>query len=95
MAEAKLKSGWRTLPPPPGMRRCIDDPDSDTRNMVLRALQMPTVTNTQVEVTNPKNTDPLDLDWDAYRDKALQVMQERHRRESHSSSAGSRSSSGK
>ena len=53
------------------------------------------VTDTQVEVTNPRNTDPLDLDRDAKRDKALQVMQERHRRESHSSSAGSHSSSGK
>ena len=79
MAEAKLKSGWQTLLPPPGVRRCIDDPDSDTQNVVLRALQMPTVTDTQVEVTNPRNTDPLDLDWDANRDKALQVMQERHR----------------
>ena len=38
---------------------------------------MPTVTDTQVEVANPRNTDPLDLDRDANRDKALQVMQER------------------
>ena len=79
MAEAKFKSGWRTLPPPPGLRRHIDDPDSDTQNVVLRALQMPTVTGTQVEVANPWKTDPLDLDRDANRDKALQVMQERHR----------------
>ena len=56
---------------------------------------MPMVTNTQVEVANPQNTDPLDLDWDANRDKALQVMQERHSGESHSNSVGSRSSSGK
>ena len=35
MAEAKLKSGQWTLPPPPGVRRHIDDPDSDTRNVVL------------------------------------------------------------
>ena len=56
---------------------------------------MPTVTDTQVEVANPPNTDPLDLDRDANRDKALQVMQERCRQESCSSSAGSRSSSGK
>ena len=95
MAEAKFKSGWQTLPPPPGLRRHIDDPDSDTRNVVLQALQTPMVTDTQVEVTNPRNTNPLDLDWDANRDKALQVMQERHRREFHSISAGSRSSSGK
>ena len=52
------------------------------------------VTDTQVEVTNPQNTDPLDLDRDVNRDKALQVMQERCRRESRSSSAGSHSSSG-
>ena len=56
---------------------------------------MPTVTDTQVEVTNPRNSDPLDLDSDANKDKALQVMQERHRQESHFSSEGSRSSSGK
>ena len=79
MAEAKFKSGRRTLPPPLGLRRHIDDSDSDTLNVVLRALQTPTMTDTQVEVTNPQNTDPLDLDWDANRDKALQVMQERHR----------------
>ena len=79
MAEAKLKSGWQTLPLPPSLRRHIDDPDSDTRNVVLRALQMPTVTDTQVEVANPWNTDPLDLDQDANRDKALQAMQERCR----------------
>ena len=35
MAEAKLKSGRRTFPLPPGMRRHIDDPDSNTQNMVL------------------------------------------------------------
>ena len=95
MAEAKFKSGWQTLPLPPGLRRHIDDPDSDTQNVVLRALQTPTVTDTQVEVANPQNTDPLDLDRDVNRDKALQVMQERHRQESCSSSVGSRSSSGK
>ena len=77
------------------MRRCIDDPDSDTQNVVLQALQMPTVTDTQVEVANPQNTDPLDLDRDANRNKALQVMQERRRWESHSSSVGSCSSSRK
>ena len=95
MAEAKFKSRWQTLPPPPSLRRHIDDSDSYTRNVVLRALQTPMVTDTQVKVTNPRNTDPLDLDRDANRDKALQVMQERHRQESHSSSVGSHSSSGK
>ena len=63
--------------------------------MVLQAIQTPKVTNTPVEVANPQNRDPLYLDQDANRDKALQVMQERHRRESRSSSAGSRWSSGK
>ena len=79
MAKAKIKSGQWTLPPPPGLRRHIDDPDSDSQNVVLRAIQMPMVTDTQVEVTNPWNTNPLDLDRDTNRDKALQVMQERCR----------------
>ena len=35
MTEAKLKSGRRTLPPPLGIRRCINNPDSDTQNVVL------------------------------------------------------------
>ena len=95
MAEVMFKSRWRTLPPPLGLKRHVDDPDSNTRNMVLRAIQTPKVADTQVEVTNPWNADPLDLDWDANRDKALQVMQERCRRESRSSSVGSHSSSGK
>ena len=56
---------------------------------------MPVPTDIQVEVANPQNTDPLDLDRDANRDKALQFMQEKWRRESCSSSVGSRSSSGK
>ena len=68
MAEAKFMSGWWTLPPPPGLRRHIDNPDSDSQNVVLRAIQMAMVTNTQVEVANPRNTDPLDLDWDVNRD---------------------------
>ena len=95
MAEAKFKSGQQTLPLHLGLRRHIDDPDSDTQNVVLRALQMPMVTDTKVEVTNPWNTDLLDLDRDVNRDKALQVMQDRHRQESHCSSVGSRLSSGK
>ena len=73
MAEAKFKSGRQTLPLPPGLKRHVDDPGSNTRNMVLQALQMPTVIDTQVEVTNPQNADPLDLERDANRDKALQV----------------------
>ena len=51
--------------PPLGLRRLVDNPDNDTRNVVLRALQTPMVTDTQVEVANPQNTDLLDLDWDA------------------------------
>ena len=35
MADAKFKSGWLTFPPPPSLRRHIDDPDSNTRNVVL------------------------------------------------------------
>ena len=58
-------------------------------------MQTPKATDTLIEVANPWNKDPLYLNWDASRDKALQMMQERHRRESHSSSAGSQSSSGK
>ena len=41
-----------------------------------------------VHVANPRNKDPLNLDWDANWDAALKVMQEQHRRESHSSSSG-------
>ena len=92
MAEAKYKSGHRTLPPPPGLRR---QDVVDTRNVVLRSIQTPKKTDTPVEVADPQNKDPLYLNWDASRDKALQTMQERHRRESRSSSMGSRSSSGK
>ena len=40
---------------------------------------MPMVTDTQVEVANPRNTDLLDLNQDVNKDKALQVMQERRR----------------
>ena len=58
-------------------------------------MQTPKATNTPIEVTNPRNKDPLYLNQDASRDKALQMMQERCRRESHSSSAGSQSSSSK
>ena len=73
MAEAKFKSSQRTLPPPLGLRKQIDNPD--TWNVVLPAIQTPKVTDTPVEVANPRNQDPLYLDRDANRDKALQVMQ--------------------
>ena len=35
MNEAKFKSRRRTLPPPLGLRRHIDDHDSDSRNVML------------------------------------------------------------
>ena len=44
-------------------------------------------------MSNPRNKDPLDLDWDANHDAALEHMRERCRKESHLSSATSRSSS--
>ena len=75
------------------MRAQKDDPD--TRSVVLQAVQTPKVTDTSIKVADPRNKDPLYLDRDANRDKALQTMQERHQKESHSSSVGSRSSSGK
>ena len=87
MAEAKFKSGRRTLPPPPGLRR---QDVADTRNVVLQSMHTPKKANTQIEVTDPWNKDPLYLNRDASRDKALQTMQERRRMESHSSSAESR-----
>ena len=92
MAEAQIKSGWRTLPPHPELRRYRDDPDS--QNVVLRAIQTPKVKDVLVKVSNPRNRDLLDLDQDASRDVALKTMQDqRHRRESCSNSAGSWSSS--
>ena len=57
MAQAKLKSGQQTLPPPPELRAQKDDPD--TWNVVLRAIQTPKVTDTQVKVADPRNKDPL------------------------------------
>ena len=77
MAEAKYKSSHRTLPPPPGLGR---QDMADTRNVVLHSMQTPKTTDTPVEVTNPWNKDPLYLNQDANRDKALQTMQERCRR---------------
>ena len=89
MAEAQFKSGRRLLPPPPELRLHHKD-DKDTRNMELQAK---TSKRIEVPVSNPRNKDPLDLDRDANRDAALEHMRERHRKESHLSSAASRSSS--
>ena len=47
----------------------------------------------EVPVSNPRNKDPLDLDWDTNRDATLEHMQERRQKESCSSSTASRSSS--
>ena len=55
--------------------------------MVLRALQTPK--EAEVLVADPQNKDPLDL----ARDAMLEHMQDRHQKESRSSSAASRSSS--
>ena len=89
MAEAQFKSGWRALPPPPELRLHRKD-DKDTRNVELQAKMSK---NTEVPVANPWNKDPLDLDWYANQDAALEHMWERHRKESCSSSTASRSSS--
>ena len=51
MAEAKFKSGRRTLPPPPGLRKQIDN--LDIWNVVLRGIQTPKVTKTPVELPIP------------------------------------------
>ena len=77
MAEAQFKSGRRQLPPP-----CYKD-DKDTKPK--KAADIP--------VANPWNSDPLDLLQDASWDAALELMKERCRKESHSSSMASRSSS--
>ena len=89
MAEAQFKSSWRLLPPPLELRLHHKD-DKDTRNM---ELQDKTSKRIEVPVSNPWNRDPLDLDRDANWDATLEHMWERHRKESHSSSAASRSSS--
>ena len=59
--------------------------------MVLKTLQTPK--ETRVPVADPRNKDPLDLDRDVNRDAALEHMWERRHKESHPSSAASRSSS--
>ena len=85
MAEAQFKSGWRPLPPPPELRLHRKD-DKDTRNMELQAK---TSKRIELPVSNPRNTDLLDLDHDTNQD----AMLERHRKESCWSSTTSRSSS--
>ena len=74
MAKAQFKYGRRPLPPPPELRASRDD--LDTRNVVLKAIQIPKVADVPVHVADPRNKDPLDLDWDANRDAALKTMQE-------------------
>ena len=89
MAEAQFKSGRRQLPPP---LRYKDD--KDTRNVIVKSMQQPKPKKAaDIPVANPRNSDPLDLLRDASRDAALELMKERHRKESHSSSTASRSSS--
>ena len=56
-------------------------------------LQAETAGREEVPVSNPRNRDPLDLDRDVNQDAMLEHMQERRRKESHSSSTTSRSSS--
>ena len=88
MAEAQFKSGHRQLPPP----RYKDD--KDTRNVIVKAMQQPKPKKAaDILVANPRNSDPLDLLQDASQDAVLELMKERHRKESHSSSMASRSSS--
>ena len=89
MAEAQFKSCRRLLPPPPELRlHCKDD--KDMRNVELQAK---TAKREEVLVSNPRNTDPLDLDRDANWDAVLEHMWERRRKESRLSSTTSRSSS--
>ena len=89
MAEAQFKSGQRLLPPPSELRLHHKD-DKDTRNVELQAK---TSKRIEVLVSNPQNRDLLDLDRDANRDTTLEHMRERCWKESHLSSAASRSSS--
>ena len=90
MAEAQFKYGHRTLPPPPELRACYKY-DKDTRNVIVKSLQK--TEPACVPVANPRNTDPLDLLWDASQDAMLEHMKERRWKESLSSSTASRSSS--
>ena len=92
MAEAQFKSGHRQLPPP------HYKDDKDTRNVIVKAMQQPkpkpkAKEAADIPVANPRNSDPLDLLRDASWDAALEVMKERHQKESRCSSMASRSSS--
>ena len=89
MAEAQYKSGHRQLPPPPHYKD-----DKDTRNVIVKSMQQPKPKKAaDVLVANPRNSDPLDLLWDASQDATLKLMKERHQKESRSSSTASRSCS--
>ena len=74
---------------PPGLKPPPED-HLDTRNVVLKAIENWKAIDTPVHVADPRNKDPLDLDWDAARDAALKTMQDQRRKESCLSSAGSR-----
>ena len=88
MAEAQFKCGRRQLPPP------HNKDDKDTRNVIVKAMQQPKPKKAaDIPVANPQNSDPLDLLWDASRNATLELMKERHRKESCCSSTASRSSS--
>ena len=99
MAEAWIRSGRRTLPPPLGLMPPPEAPDK--RNVVLQVLEKsgaisatsgkPKVDDSPVSVPDPTNWDPLGMAWDT----ALDAVRERQRTESCSSSGGSCSSSGK
>ena len=75
---------------PPLELRLHHKEDKDTRNVELQAK---TSKRIEVPVSNPRNRDLLDLDWDTNWDAALEHMRERHWKESCLSSAASRSSS--
>ena len=88
MAEAQFKSGCRQLPPP------HYKDDKDTRNVIVKTMQQSKPKKAaDIPRANPRNSDPLDLLRDASRDAALELMKERRRKELHSSSTASRSSS--
>ena len=99
MAEAWIRSGGRTLPPPLGLMPPPEAPDK--RNVVLQVLEKsgaisatggkPKVDDSLVSVPDPTNWDPLGMAWDT----ALDAVRERQRTESCSSGGGSCSSSGK
>ena len=88
MAEAQFKSSHRQLPPP------HYKDDKDTRNVIVKSMQQPKPKKAaDIPVANPRNSDPLDLLQNASRDAALELMKERHQKESYSSNTASRSSS--